>query len=364
MKNKNYSPFIAILTCLVLIVIAGCNSKEEKPKAANNLTAKQEVKQKLPQTETLPPSASSSTTISLTPSATAVEVDGKKLTQGQLDKEIKNSFAGISAQVPADHAPRVKEDLRKKLINDFIMRTLLSAEVNRKKISVTEAEVTEAINQIKASLPPGVKIEDIVKKNHSTEKEMREEVSLGIKINKMVLASLSGKIKPTEKEITEFYQKNKDKLKVPESVHTRHILIATPKTETDKTKAEKRVKAEGLRKQLLAGADFADLAKKNSDCPSKEKGGDLGNISRGQMVKPFEDAAFSQKKDAIGPVVETDFGYHIIQVLQHNEPQTLNLDDKIKAEIASFLEREKMQKAFASMLERLKAKATIIIHGQ
>lgn len=365
MKSERFSTFIAILTCLVLVVvIAGCNSKEEKPKAANNPPAKQKMKPELPQTETVSPSVSSSKTIPLGSSATVVEVDGKKLTQGELDNKIKYSFTAISAQVPADQVLQVKEDMRKKFINEFILRTLLMGEVDRKKITVTESEVAEAINQLKASLPPGVKIDDIIKKNHSTEKEMREDVGLGIKINKVVISSLGGKVKPTEEEINKFYKKNKDKLKIPETVHARHILVGKTPADNDKIKTEKRAKAEDLRKQLLAGADFADLAKKNSDCPSKEHGGDLGTISRGQMVKPFEDAAFSQKKDAIGPVVETDFGYHIIQILQRNEPQTLNLDNKVKADIASFLEHEKMQEAFASLVKKLNAKANIVIHGQ
>ena len=64
------------------------------------------------------------------------------------------------------------------------------------------------------------------------------------------------------------------------------------------------------------------------------------------------------------PVVETDFGYHIIQVLQHNEPQTINLDEKTKKDIVSFLEHEKMQEAFASLEKKLRAKANILIHGQ
>ncbi|PJC75406.1 MAG: hypothetical protein CO012_03385 [Syntrophobacterales bacterium CG_4_8_14_3_um_filter_49_14] len=361
MKNRKYSTLIAILTCLALLVMVGCNSKEEKLKVAKVLPAKPEVKQELPQA--VPPSVSPSTTLA-EPSAAVVEVNGTKLTQGQLDREIRDSLAAIGSQVPADRLPQVRTNLRKRLIDEFILRTLLTDEVNRQKISATKQEVAEAIDKFKATLPSGVTVEEIMKKNRISEKEMREEIGLGIKVNRIVLSSLGGKVKPTEEEITKFYQKNKDKFKIPETVHARHILIAKTPADNDKTKTEKRAKAEDLRKQLLAGADFADLARKNSDYPSKENGGDLGMISRGQMVKPFEDAAFSQKKDAIGPVVETDFGYHIIQVLQHNEPQTVNLDEKTKKDIASFLEREKMQEAFASLVKKLRAKANILIHGQ
>ena len=131
------------------------------------------------------------------------------------------------------------------------------------------------------------------------------------------------KTKPTEKEISKFYADNKDKFTTPESVHVRHILVTIDAKDDEKTKAEKKAKIENLRKQIVDGADFAEIAKNNSDCPSKENGGDLGEIKKGQTVKPFEDAAFSQEINAIGPVVTTEFGHHIIQVLGHNPAKTV-----------------------------------------
>jgi len=87
-------------------------------------------------------------------------------------------------------------------------------------------------------------------------------------------------------------------------VHAAHILVKTEKQAAD-------IKAE-----IEAGKPFGDLAKKYSTCPSKKKGGDLGWFHRGQMVKPFEDAAFAGKKgDLLGPI-KTDFGWHIIKILE------------------------------------------------
>jgi len=119
-----------------------------------------------------------------------------------------------------------------------------------------------------------------------------------------------------------------------------------------------------VRKKLLGGADFADLAAKNSDCPSKQAGGDLGTFARGQMAKPFEDAAFSQKKNAIGPVVETNFGFHIIQVLDHQASQVVKLDKDTKQRINAYLEGQKRQGAFDGIVKRLKAAANIVIYGK
>jgi peptidyl-prolyl cis-trans isomerase C len=85
-------------------------------------------------------------------------------------------------------------------------------------------------------------------------------------------------------------------------------------------------------------------------------------LHRGQSVKPFENAAFSQQVKVVGPVVETEFGYHIIQVLERNRPQQVALDKKIREEIASFIEQQKKAAAFEDIMKKLKAKATIIVH--
>jgi len=101
----------------------------------------------------------------------------------------------------------------------------------------------------------------------------------------------------------------------PQRAHARHILVAVAATDSPEAKKTKLLKAEDIRRQLLNGADFSETARKFSDCHSKARGGDLGVFTKGVMVKPFEDAAFTQNVGEIGPVIETAFGYHIIQVL-------------------------------------------------
>lgn len=151
---------------------------------------------------------------------------------------------------------------------------------------------------------------------------------------------------------------------MPESVHARHILVAKTTGDDEKVKAEKKAKADDIRKQLVGGANFAETALKSSDCPSRQTGGDLGTFQRGQMVKPFEDAAFSQKKDEIGPVVETEFGYHIIQVLEKHNSKTLDLNSEVKENITAFLTQQKQQEAFDRLVKGLREKARIVYYGQ
>jgi peptidyl-prolyl cis-trans isomerase C len=111
----------------------------------------------------------------------------------------------------------------------------------------------------------------------------------------------------------------------------------------------------------LNGGNFAELARKNSDCPSKEAGGDLNFIRRGQTVKPFEDATFSQEKNVIGPVITTEYGYHIIQVLDRKPAKKIALE-AVKDKISAYLDQQKKSEAFNAVLKNLQQKAKIIVY--
>jgi peptidyl-prolyl cis-trans isomerase D len=129
---------------------------------------------------------------------------------------------------------------------------------------------------------------------------------------------LAAKINPSDKEIQNYYNRQRDSgLTHPEQVRARHILIAVAPDATPAQKAAAKAKADDLQKQIKAGADFAKLAKQFSDDPgTRNSGGDLGYFGQSEMVKPFADAAFMMKAGEV-TVVQTQFGYHVIQVEDH-----------------------------------------------
>jgi len=362
---KKIGEYVMIVAACALIlgVAVGCGAKEEKAQAAKPVIAPGPAETTAP-FAALPAVQPAVSEKKEDDTGIAVEVDGVKMMKTQLNAEMQTKLTLLKDQIPPERLEQAKSEIRKGLMDEFVMRTLLNKEVAAKKINAGEKEIAEVLDSMKAQLPAGKTIDDLMKTNGIDMAKMREDIAMNIKMDKLVKQELGGKIKVTDKEISEFYEKNKEKFMTPESVHARHLLVAKVPEDTDKTKADKKAKAEGLQKKLLAGADFADLAAKNSDCPSKQKGGDLGTFSRGQMVKPFEDAAFAQQKNVIGPVVETDFGFHIIQVLAHKTAQVAKLDGEAKKRITAFLERQKQQGAFEGMVKRLKAGASILVYGK
>ncbi len=165
-------------------------------------------------------------------------------------------------------------------------------------------------------------------------------------------SKLEQAIAVTDADLQRFYDQNKDSFRVPERVDVRHILLKTtdkPATEEPKIKA----KAEDIEKQLKAGANFAELAKKYSEDPgAAQTGGEYKGVTRGQMVPEFEQAAFSLKPGQISDPVKTTYGYHVLQVEKHEEAR-LRPFEEVKSEIAANLKKQRASDQMQQIADRV-----------
>ena len=158
---------------------------------------------------------------------------------------------------------------------------------------------------------------------------------------------LADKVSVSDSDIQRYYSSHQDAYRVPERVKVRHILIEIPKPGPDgkvdqKAVDEARVKAQDVLKQVKAGGDFAALAKKYSQDPgSKDKGGVLGWIVKGQTVAEFEKTAFAQNKGQISDLVQTSFGFHIIQT-EDKEDAHLKPLAEVRSQIEAAVKQEKL----------------------
>lgn len=160
-------------------------------------------------------------------------------------------------------------------------------------------------------------------------------------------ARVAAGLQANEADLRRAYEDQKDRFRTAERVNSRHILIKTtekPESEIPKLQA----KAEALLKQLQGGADFAELAKKNSEDPgSAAKGGELGFLVKGQTVKNFEEALFTLKPKELSKVVKTEYGFHIIQVLAREDARLQPFEEVrgvLQAETQRQLIYERMQR--------------------
>ncbi len=152
------------------------------------------------------------------------------------------------------------------------------------------------------------------------------------------LAQLRQRTQVTEDDEKVFYQSHIDQYKLEDRAHVAHILFKTVGM-TDAEAAEVKKKAEDVLNKAKHGGNFADLAKQYSEDTTKDKGGDLGWIVRGQTVPEFEAAAFSLPKGSISDLVKTQYGFHIIQVIDRETARTQTLDE-VKASIVNQLQEQ------------------------
>ena len=161
---------------------------------------------------------------------------------------------------------------------------------------------------------------------------------------------------PTQQEIQQYFTAHQSEYTVPEQARARHILIKVDQGADAKTDAAAKAKAESILKQIQGGANFADLAKKNSDDPgSKDTGGELGFAQRGRMVPEFDNAIFTQK---IGDtkIIKTQYGYHIVQVEERTPAHTQTLSEVLPT-IQATLIRQKSSAAQESYAQALTSEA-------
>lgn len=259
------------------------------------------------------------------------------------------------AQTPADKDREVQQFLLNQLIAGELMYQIAS----KTELKNRDALVEENINNLKkARFKDADEFQKALKEQGMTEKELRELIRRNVVIDAYIEKNIVPKQTVTEAEIKTFYEKNPEAFMQPEQVRASHILITVDPKASAEEKQRARTKIEDLLKQVRAGADFAKLAQDNSGCPSSKQGGDLGYFPRGQMLKPFEDAAFALKPGEISGVVETQFGYHIIKMVEKKASSKVAFED-VKPRIEDSLKRRKVGEAVNKTLEEARKKSKI-----
>ena len=213
-------------------------------------------------------------------------------------------------------------------------RKLLLAAAAAAKTVVPADELEKAVQSQYAQAGGEQKFLEALKGADISIDHVKKSIEETILINKFLTGIAESGVKATEDDLRRAYKQDSTDGK---TASVRHILIMT-KGKSDQEKAAARTKIEDILAQAKGGADFADLAKKYSEDPgSKDNGGLFENFPRGQMVKPFNDAAFSVPVGKLSGVIETTFGYHILKVVDRQK-ETRPFEE-VRAELESKLKQ-------------------------
>ncbi len=235
------------------------------------------------------------------PREVVARVDDLTLTWGEMEKRSRAFYIEESRSmlIPEGRAEEAMDFFRRRAVNVFVFKTIMLAEARKKGVTVSDKDRLDGSNRMARVIQRqrGVPLDTFFKESPLGEKTARQEFEDGLLVEKLLKQEVADKIVVADKDIDALAE---------EIIRDR---IAKRKTIAD------------LRAQLLAGADFARLAAEHSDCESKRQGGDLGQLPRGRMLPALDKALFSQPIGEIGPVVESEAGFHIVKVTARHAQQ-------------------------------------------
>ena len=271
---------------------------------------------------------------------------------GSVNKELL-AAQGMSSET---FAQRLRQDLTLRQVMEGVQGTVfappavaataLDALLQQREVQVQRFEAKDYLAMVD---PSEAEIEAYYKDPaHAAQFQAPEQARIEYLV--LDVDALKAGIRVPEEDLKKYYSENKSRYSTPEERRASHILIKADKNAPEDQRAKAKAKAEALLAEVKANPSrFAELAKKNSQDPgSAERGGDLDYFGRGAMVKPFEDVAFTLKPGEISGVVESDFGYHIIQVTGARGGGTRSYE-QVRPEIEAEVRTQLAQKRFSEV---------------
>lgn len=331
---------------------------------------------------------------------TVATVNGKAILLSEYKKELGNVFEQYKHNAPAIlEDPEKVGRIKKQVLDDMVDKTMLQQEADKKKIKVFSRELESGVKEVKERFrqdDSGKALTDEqldaafaneLKRQGISQSQFEDRIRRDLAIRKFVNESIRPEVKPPQEEdVTAFFEKVKlvvsgdtTTLKgmdeqeagelmtlarqlrdlLSERVRARHILLRVAKDAKPAEKAEAMKKAKDLKKQLEGGAEFEALAKKHSQDPdSAVRGGDLGYVIPGMTVPEFEKAAFKLAVGQLSDVVESPFGYHLIQVDEKRAPRKL-IYDEVKDDLAQFMFGQRLQRKLEAKVVELRKAGTV-----
>jgi len=334
---------------------------------------------------------------------TAATVNGEPVLRSEYDKTVSEMEAQYNRAMPGMLAnENAKKELQKKVLDQMIDDMVVVQAAEKAKTKVHERDIDAELQKYRSqfmtdengSPVPEAKAEAEFKKKLKESgmpyEKFKDTLKKRLLMRKFIMDSIRQKVvPPTDPEIKAYFGKVESvingstealkgldaddaqalaavaqeiKTMTAERVHVRHILFKTDKAMPIVEKNAKKQAAEQALKEIKGGADFRELAMKLSDDKeSAARGGDIGNIVRGMMPKPFEDAVFKLEVGETGGPVETDFGYHIVRVEEKRAQQEVSFDD-VKNQLGQFMTNQRMNKEALAMIKELRGKAAVTVN--
>ena len=282
-------------------------------------------------------------------------VNGEPVERWEFDNAVKRLEARAGGPIP----PERRDEILRGVLDQLVAYHLLAQEARARTLRAADQDVDARVAEIRKNFPDEAAFTQAMAAQGLTVEHLRAQTRANLEVQKVIDAEVSAKVSVQDADVSTFYQQNVERFKQSESVHASHILIGVAQGATPAEKSAAKAKAEAALKQVRGGADFAAVARAQSQDPgSAQNGGDLGFFPKGQMTPAFEAAAFKLKTGAVSSVVETPFGFHIIKVLGRRPPRTAPLDE-VSGQIKDFLTQGQREQKLEQFIAQVKSKSKL-----
>lgn len=295
--------------------------------------------------------------------AVIIRVGDRVVTRTQYLKRLHDGLAEIEQTVQPTEATAKKEEFRKNLVNDLIAELLIKDRADRLGLTVTQDELKEATERLKQQygMTTDRQFEESLQKSGLTRADMEARLRDTILMNKVFGHELRPRDEATDKELRERYDREKERFRLPERAHLREIIILKPDNAAAAEQARERAKQ--LAEQARGGADFALLAKTASEAPTKDKGGDLGEVTRGELLPELDKSVFNSPAGTVLGPIEAKSAFHILKV-ETRLPSEIPAFESVKERLRKDASEDAWQRDYKAYIERLRKDAFIQIHEQ
>jgi peptidyl-prolyl cis-trans isomerase C len=285
-------------------------------------------------------------------------VDGQDIRREELEQAFASELARQG--IPVDQLPATQRDQGYKMVlNDLITDKLVSKRAA--SMEAKEEDVNAQFEQLKGRFPKQEDFDAQLAKAGQTAEKIREDIRAYLKQQAWVKEQIKDAPKATDADAEEFYAKNPDQFKKPEQVRASHILLSVAADASEDVIKEKQKAAAEIAARVKGGEAFDKLATELSEDPSaKQNAGDLNFFTREQMVPEFSTAAFGMKKGEISDPVKSQFGFHVIQVTDRKDAETMTLES-VKSQLLTFLNQKMQSTQVENLIKEVREKAAVEI---
>ena len=279
-------------------------------------------------------------------------VNGQPVLRRDFDLAVQMQFSG---RRPTSVRLEELRAVRDKVLDRLIDSELLYQAASKSGAAVADGDVEAEFTRIRERFEKPETFQQMLKDNQVSEAQFREQLRRSLAVTRFVDKEVTGDLKVTDEDVKLYYDQNPGEMKRSEAVRLSEILVRVPPGASARARASARERIEAILKELRAGGDFADLARRHSEGPEAKRGGDGGWLPRGGGPPPIERAAFAMQPGDVSDIIETRLGYHIVKVGERRPEGAIPFDEAkalIRAKLLVRQREEKLQEYVGGLRQK------------